>query len=226
MIKRVIVSIVVLGLMMAGCAKPQNDGSVPADSQNSAVETVEKETVRKILPLSDATMENLTDAILAVSFEAGGVYVDENGVVQMSVTVYTYDQYDMVDIAMLNVGDTIVRCSGEVEVMSKEQNEAGTIYINGGFDNEGFNLVTDDSGIFYEMGYGDSKNWYAVGNVTLPLSDAFAGADNADLDYRDLALTADSFLTGEVTNYDFTPYNTTIRVENGQVVELERRYTP
>ena len=226
MIKRVIVSIVVLGLMMAGCAKPQNDGSVPADSQNSAVETVEKETVRKILPLPDTTMENLTDAILAVSLEAGGAYVDENGNMQMAVTVYTYDQYDMVDISMLHVGDTIVRHSGEVEVTSKEQNEAGTIHINGGLDNDGFNLVTDDSGIFYEMGYGDSKNWYAIGNVTLPLSADFTGVDNADLDYRDLALTADSFLTGEVTNYDFTPYNTTIRVENGQVVELERRYTP
>ena len=225
-IKRVIVSIVVLGLMMAGCAKPQNDGSVPADSQNSAVETVEKETVRKILPLPDTTMENLTDAILAVSLEAGGAYVDENGNMQMAVTVYTYDQYDMVDISMLHVGDTIVRHSGEVEVTSKEQNEAGTIHINGGLDNDGFNLVTDDSGIFYEMGYGDSKNWYAIGNVTLPLSADFTGVDNADLDYRDLALTADSFLTGEVTNYDFTPYNTTIRVENGQVVELERRYTP
>ena len=109
MIKRIIVSILALSLLLAGCAKSQNDGGAAADNQNSTVTTVEEETVRTILPLPDATMENLTDAILAVSFEADGVYVDENGVVQMSVTVYTYDQYDMVDIAMLNVGDTIVR---------------------------------------------------------------------------------------------------------------------
>jgi hypothetical protein len=57
----------------------------------------------------------------------------------MELKIYTYDKYDMVDIARLKVGDTVVRHSGEVKIISKEKNETGTISINGGFD-----LVTDN----------------------------------------------------------------------------------
>ena len=35
-----------------------------------------------------------------------------------------------------------------------------------------------------------------------------------------------SFLVGEVKNYDFTPYNTTVRVEAGQIVEMTRVFVP
>ena len=69
----------------------------------------------------------------------------------------------MVDIANLKVGDTVVRHSGEVKVISKEKNEAGTISINGGLENGGFDLVTDDGGVFYETGFNDVKNWCEIG---------------------------------------------------------------
>lgn len=233
MMKRVVAAILVCGLLFAGCAKSQNSGSenvAPTDeliaTEAATNNTVETEAVRKIQPLPDVTMENLTDAILAITLKAGDAYYNEYGVMQMTVTVHAYDQYDMVDIANLNVGDILVRHSGDMEVTSKEQNEAGTIFINGGFDNDGIDLVTDDSGVFYEVGYNDSKNWYEAGTVTLQLADHFTGIDNADLDYRDLLLTHDSLMMDNIINYDFTPYNTTIRVENGKVVEMERRYTP
>ena len=48
---------------------------------------------------------------------------------QMNLKIYTYDKYDMVDISILKVGDTIVRHSGEVKVISKEKNETGTLSI-------------------------------------------------------------------------------------------------
>ena len=113
-----------------------------------------------------------------------------------------------------------------MEVTSVERNEFGSLCINGGFENGGFDLATDDSGVFYEKGYNDSRNWYAVGEVTLPLANNFVGVDNADLEFPDLALTPDNFLNDNIIIFDFTPYNTTIRVENGQIVELDRRYTP
>ena len=231
--KRAIVLVAVFTLLLAGCAQKQEsdiETVAPADNLIFDVvasnETQQSETAHTVIPLPDMTIENLDDSIVAISLEAGDAYVDENGTMQMAVTVYSYDKYDMVDIANLNVGDIIVRFSGEVNVTSKEQDEAGTIYINGGLENGGFNLVTDEDGVFYEMGYNDSKNWYEVEKVTLPISADFIGVDNADLEHRDLVLTPDSFLNDQIIIFDFTPYNTTIRIEGGQIVELNRRYIP
>ena len=244
MMKKAIYLILACCLVFAGCARNEAGVSVaPTNSQVTVTESpvtevvtepaptepipeVVTEPAKAIHPLPDMTMENLTDAILSVSLEPGAVYYDEHGVMQMKFAVYTYDQYDMVDIAGLKVGDTVVRFEGDVVVASLEQSETGVVRINGGLENGGIDLATDEGGIFYEIGYNDIKSWYAVGEVTLPLAENFAGVDNADLDQRDLVLTKDSFLEGQIVNFDFTPHNTTIRVENGKVVELNRRYTP
>jgi hypothetical protein len=206
--KKISVIFTALFLLLAGCASAQPD---PA---------------QKISPLPDATMENLTDAILSVSLAEGDAYVDETGKMQMDLKIYSYDCYDMVDISNLKVGDTLVRHSDEVQVTSIEQNDAGTIYINGGLDNGGFDLVTDDCGVFYEMGYNDHKNWYQVGEATIRVSADFKGSDCADPELGEVVIYPGDFLVDAVTNYDFTPYNTTIRIEGGQIVEMNRRYIP
>lgn len=239
--KGIIVLFMALCLLLAGCAIPHRDSgetTTPVESvvteateiQETAAaesqETVETEEGLAILPLPDTTMDNLTDAILSVSLEEGNAYVDDSGAMQMDVTIYTYDKYDMVDIATLNVGDILMGHAGEVDVTSKEQNEAGTIYINGGLENGGFDLVTDEDGVFYEMGYSDHKSWYEVGKATIRVSADFVFTDSSDLDLGEVVYYPGSFLVGEVSNYDFTPYNTTIRVENGQIVEMNRVYIP
>jgi hypothetical protein len=206
--KKTSVIFTALFLLLAGCASAQTD---PA---------------QKISPLPDATMENLTDAILSVSLAEGDAYVDETGKMQMDLKIYSYDCYDMVDISNLKVGDTLVRHSDEVQVTSIEQNDAGTVYINGGLDNGGFDLVTDDCGVFYEMGYNDHKNWYQVGEATIRVSADFKGSDCADPELGEVVIYPGDFLVDAVTNYDFTPYNTTIRIEGGQIVEMNRRYIP
>ena len=206
--KKISVIFTALFLLLAGCASAQTD---PA---------------QKISPLPDATMENLTDAILSVSLAEGDAYVDETGKMQMDMKIYSYDCYDMVDISNLKVGDTLVRHSDEVQVTSIEQNDAGTVYINGGLDNGGFDLVTDDCGVFYEMGYNDHKNWYQVGEATIRVSADFKGSDCADPELGEVVIYPGDFLVDAVTNYDFTPYNTTIRIEGGQIVEMNRRYIP
>lgn len=206
--KKITVIFTALFLLLAGCASAQTD---PA---------------QKISPLPDATMENLTDAILSVSLAEGDAYVDETGKMQMDLKIYSYDCYDMVDISNLKVGDTLVKHSGKVQVTSIEQNDAGTVYINGGLDNGGFDLVTDDCGVFYEMGYNDHKNWYQVGEATIRVSADFKGSDCADPELGEVVIYPGDFLVDAVTNYDFTPYNTTIRIEGGQIVEMNRRYIP
>ena len=212
--KKIIALTLALCLLLAGCATTQTQPETEA------------ETAKTIVPLPDTTMENLTDAILAVSFEKGDAYVDDTGKMQMDLKIYTYDKYDMVDISSLEVGDTIVRHSGEVQVTSKEQNEAGTIMINGGLEEGGFDLVTDDSGIFFETGFDDIKNWYEVGEATIRVSADLVGTDNANPDLGELPFYPGDFLGDAIENYHFTPHNTTVRVADGQIVELHRRYVP
>ena len=229
--KKIIVLWIAFCLSLAGCTSSRtdsNENTALTDDKNSvvaekdAVDTELAEEARTISPLPDMSMENLTDTILSVSLDEGNAYVDDHGRMQMDLTIYSYDQYDMVDIANLKVGDTLVRHDGEVKVASKEQHEAGTIYINGGLDNGGFNLITDDCGTFYEMGFNDTKNWYPVGEATIRVSADFKGIDRADLELGEVIIYPGDFLIGAVTNYDFTPYNTTIRIENGQIIEMNR----
>ena len=177
-----------------------------------------------ITPLSDTTMENLTDAILSVSLEEGDAYVDDTGKMQMDLKIYTYDKYDMVDVAALEKGDIIVTNAGEVKIKSIERDAEGIVSINGGFADGGLNLVTEDDGIFYEIGAYNEKNWYEVGEATIRVSVDFVGLDYADPEQGEVILYPGSFLINEVTNYNFTPYNTKIRVENGQIVEMHRSY--
>ena len=206
--KKILFFLMMVCLLFTGCGNAQ------------------EEPAAIVSPLPDTTMENLTDAILSVSLEEGDAYVDDTGKMQMDVKIYTYDKYDMVDISELEEGDTIVTYSGEVVVNSIERNDSGLVYINGGLEEGGFDLFTDESGIFYETGFDDAKNWYEVGEATIRVSTDFKGYDNADPELGEIVLYPGDFLTGEVTNYNFTPFNTTIRVEDGQIVEMNRRYTP
>lgn len=52
-------------------------------------------------------MDNLDNATLAISLEEDGAYLDDTGVMRMDVKIYTYDLFDMVDIATLKESVTI-----------------------------------------------------------------------------------------------------------------------
>ena len=104
--------------------------------------------------------------------------------------------------------------------------ENGTILINGGLDENGFDLITDETGVFYACGYSDTKSWYEIGEATIRVSADFMYYDTSDPEKGEILYYPGSFLIGEVTDYNFTPYNTMIRVENGQIIEMHRVYIP
>ena len=224
--KKLFLMMVVLCLLLAGCGQTTQNNEAEAETPEQTTVETEAESGATIYPLPDTTMENLTDTILSVALEEGGAYVDDTGKMQMDLKIYTYDKYDMVDISALKEGDTIITHAGEVEVTSIERSESGIIYINGGLEEGGFDLVTDDSGIFYETGFDDAKNWYEVGTATIRVSADFEGRDLSDPEQGEVILYPGSFLVGEVSDYNFTPYNTTIRVEEGQIIEMTRSFVP
>ena len=169
-------------------------------------------------------MENLTDCTVAVSFEKEDIFADAK---QLQVTVYTYDLYDMVDIAMLAVGDTIILRGEEVVVTSLVTTDYGVVQINGGLDEGGYELVTDDHTVYFETGYSDVKTWFELGKVVLPVSADFVFTDNADPESDTQTFTLEDLFTDKVSHiYGFSPYNTSIVIQDGIVTRMKRVYTP
>ena len=85
--KKLMLIMVVVCLMLAGCST--SDKNIAADTKQPESSNVEagnneqgafgnaeqEEPAVVVQPLPDATMENLSDAILSVSLEDGGAYV-------------------------------------------------------------------------------------------------------------------------------------------------------
>ncbi len=238
MMKKKLFALLLTGCMllsMAACGTTENANAgvdTPAPTKE-AVPTAEPTNApapaaKTIAPLPvTIDMNNLTDCTVAVSFNKEDASVDENGKMQLKVKVYTYDLYDMVDIAMLAVGDTIVLRGEEILVSSLVRTDYGSLQINGGLDAGGYELVTNDNTVYFETGYSDVKTYFEVGEVTLPVSADFILTDNADLEGNEKTFTFEDLSTDKVAYlYGFTPHNTRIVIQDGIITQMERIYTP
>ena len=190
-------------------------------------ETGEEESeVITLLP-STIDLTALDNCTLAVSFEKGDAYVDDNGAMQLKVTVYEYELFDMVDIANLKEGDTIMIQNQEVLVETMEILDSGLLFINGGMENGGYDLWHGDSGVYFEHGYNDTKSYQPIGEATIKVSGEFEFVDASDLNKGEVIFYPGDFLTdNEEIIYNFTPNNTNIVVENGVVTHMTRIYMP
>lgn len=214
--KKTVLLIAILGLLLSGCGA----------SHTAAEPSAEAAAPVTISPLpAGVSLDNLKDCTVAVSLEAEDIFRNEDGAVQIRVTVYTYwDRYDPVDIAGLKVGDELVIEGSTVPVRSLEE-EKGDIRINGGYEQDGYTLRTDDDGVYYAVSSNDMHLWKPVGITVLPVADSFVYNDRADLSGAETTYSAEDFLSDNL-DHSFGPQNTALRLENGTAVELIRVYTP
>ena len=216
----------ILGSLLALCvfascnAKPE---AAPVENKQE-----DNNNVKVVSPLpASIDMDALDNCTVAVSLEEGGAYVDDEGKMVMDVTVYAYDLYDMVDIASLAKNDVIVRLGEEVKVASIERLDTGLININGGEENGGFSLISNDSTVYYEVGMSDAKAYYEIGKATLPVFAEFVYTDESNLDAEPVEYFAGDFLAEDViTEYNFNPNNTSIVIQDGYIVAMKKVYTP
>lgn len=194
---------------------------------NIETEKDNEEVSNTISPLDNfLDINNLDNCTVAISLEEGDAYVDDTGAMQMDVTVYTYDYYDMVDMAALKEGDTIIIRGQEVKVVSLERTDSGLL-INGGLDENGYEFRTDDTTVWYESGYSDMKAYYAVGKATIRVSADMNFYDSSDLDKGEIMYYPGDFLTDKAgIVYHFVPYNTSIVIEDGKIIKMYRSYMP
>ena len=227
--------------VFAGCTaqtKPeeQADADVEAagtETENEAADVEETEEIEEaeakvINPLPETIDVNkLENCTVAVSLEEGDAYVNDEGKMMMDITVYSYELYDMVDIAALEVNDVIVRAGEAVKVEEIERLESGLVRINGGEENGGFDLASDESTVYFEIGMDDAKAYYEVGKASLPVSTEFVFTDKSDLEADEVEYFPGDFLIADSEiEYDFNPGNTTVVIEDGVIIAMTKIYRP
>ena len=219
----VILTVFIFTALLVGCTSEKKE-TTPETSTAATEETGAK----VIRPLPETlNINKLDNCTVAVSFEKGDVYVDDSGKMMMDLTVYSYELYDMVDIATLSEEDIIVRQNKEVKVTALERLDTGLVHINGGEEEGGFDLYSNDSTVYYEMGMNDAKAYYELGKVSLPVSDEFEYVDESELDSDPKVYYPGDFLTdNEEIRYDFNPRSTSVVIENGVVIRMNKHYIP
>ena len=203
----------------AETAAPSADPEQTEDAQQSAQEA------KRVEPLPETLDVNaLTDATVAASFSAEDIS-EKDGKTQITLTVYDYDVYDMVDIAQLAVGDTIVVDGKDMVVTSREDKD-GFVTINGGLEQGGVDLTSDDSGVYYAVGMDDAKSYHELGKITVPVAEGFVLTDNSDLEHPDETYAASDLAKLAASEPGFTANNTLATIEHGELTVLARSYTP
>jgi hypothetical protein len=202
-------------------------------AENDCMYLIEKNEIEEreptvIYPMTDSFYINDLDTCkVSVSLENGSAYPDENGKTLMDVTIYSYEIYNMPDITSLKENDVIVRKNEEIEVTQIERLEGGLVRINGGEENGGFDLVSKDNVVYYEIGMNDVKSYYEVGKVTLPVSEEFEYVDKSELNANPKYYSFKDFIADDSgIEYNFTPHNTSIVIKNGAVVKMSKVYMP
>ena len=177
---------------------------------------------------SDVDVNNLADGTYPVSFDRGDVFSGASGIYMNAVHIYTQDWYDIVDVNTLAVGDTIVVEGEEVPVLSLEQTEYG-IEVNAEQDARAFVLASEeDSNGFFIRGLDDMSTYTDQGETALLIAPEATFTDAWDIEKEPVTVNADGIVEAMQTseNDAFTQYNTTARVENGKVVEINRVFVP
>ena len=203
----------------AETAAPSADPEQTEDAQQSAQEA------KRVEPLPETLDVNaLTDATVAASFSAEDIS-EKDGKTQITLTVYDYDVYDMVDVAQLAVGDTIVVDGKDMVVTSREDKD-GVVTINGGLEQGGVDLTSDDSGVYYAVGMDDAKSYHELGKIAVPVAEGFVLTDNFDPDHPDETYAASDLAKLAASEPGFTANNTLATIEHGELTVLARSYTP
>ena len=172
-------------------------------------------------------VNRLADGVYPVSFDRGDVLKGASGIYMNAVHIYTEDWYDIVDINTLKEGDFIVAEGETIQVQSIEFGDE--VLINGGLDEGGINLINpEDTNGFRLCGLDDMSSYTERGVASLVVDSSATYTDASDLETDPVTVGYDGIVDALVDSdnpyYDQT--NTTIRIESGKVVEINRQYVP
>ena len=179
--------------------------------------------------------DQMPDGSYAVAFQTTDLQQTADGYA-LTMEFYDYDRYAEDDILNLQEGDTIQvqKETVKVKTVELEQNETGAVtyaVINGGIEEGGFELTTDDIwGGYRTVTMDDYPLYYSIGSATLPISRDMTLQDCSDYEtLPDGLVTTYADLPGGITenaNDNWNMTGTEITVRDGQIVQIIRHWTP
>lgn len=147
----------------------------------------------------------------------------------LTMTVYSQDLYDAVEVSRMQVGDTLIYDSKPM-VINTIDNEGDGITINGGLEQGGCWLVGNEGGTYVARVWDDHTTYTELGKAQLPLAEDFV-IINCGMNPDD---PVDTIRTGQklyieklkADRKDFFLLNTRVTVEKGVITEVNRRWIP
>ena len=199
------------------------------DEADADVHMIRIEMTGKLVApvLYDWDLNNLPDGIYPVAFDAANI-VAEEGIYLNGAVIFSADCYDIVDINTLSQGDDII-WDGSLITVDTVERDGEFVIINGGYDQGGCTLVPrEESNCYVGIVDNDYQTYTAYGETDLKLAENAVYTDSSDLDADPVVTAYDQGIVEALQKGDglFTYYDTTIRIENGLVVEIIRHYMP
>lgn len=231
----VLTAALALGLLTGCGASASSTASSAASSEAAssaaASSAAASESAGAVEPIEDdGGVEELLNGDSSYKVYASLTDVGDSGV---TLNVFSYDAYEADDINGLKVGDVIRthdQTTGElvdVTIETLEHDEYDGVTINGGIEENGIELLTD-RGVYRTTTMDGYPVYYQVGTVTLPLAEDVTIEDSsADIAASDIVTTGAADAEAYLASDDnWTVYNTTYFVQNGQVFDIQRVWVP
>ena len=217
---------VMVGCMLltyAGCSSSTSAPASPVSAASTSTASAKDGRVEPVQSQYDAS--DLNNSSFAASFTADDVE-QQNGQTTIHLTAYDSERFNASDIENLKVGDVLVIDQKEIKVESVEPQSDNWVQINGGLDQDGCDLCKDEDGFYSEMLL-ESKSYYSMAELSLPLAKDFIFRDSADPEKQEQEYDAEQFedfMKDDI--YGFYPNNTTMTVLNGEIFQITRIFTP
>lgn len=176
----------------------------------------------------EVDVDNIENGIYHIYVSDYGMKED-NGKLTLDVEINTVETFDIVDINRMAVGDVIYIDGVLLPINSIDQTTWGIININGGIENFGSALVAEDeSNCFVHAGIDMEKSYKSHGIAKLPVSDNVKLINQRNLpDVKEYTGSEAISLFKEMVNEGpLFCDNCSIMVENGEIIEITRLYTP
>lgn len=214
----------------------QNKTSIATETETIPVVPIIQNTEPVIIkPLyTEVDMNNLPDGIYPVEFTKKDIQVSSGDQLKTIIKckIFSEDYFDMIEMHMLKVGDELwhgaVKEKVEKVVWDKNHSKVCINYWDNVEDAEEVFVPQESGGIYKFEGLDGHSSYTNRGESTIILSKNCTFSDTFDFD-NTKNFNGIEEVTKELVENEhdyFICLNTTIRIENGEAVEIIRKYIP
>lgn len=199
-----------------------------AESATESSETIQHNVIKPLKMNLD--VDNIEDAILNAAYSLTDIDIEKK---EITLTLYEQDIYDAIELHTMQVGDSII-VADEVYPVDKITSENEFIDINDGYTESEFGMtfMPNDGGTYRTLLLDDYATYSYITTKTFSLSDEFTLTDYTYGDYGNEGTKTDLNNWDEFTktledwDTEFYYTNTTVRIVNNEVVEINRHWVP